>query len=553
MVIMQVANADEVHIVRHDDAIRYLAELARTTRIRRIYMHNTAFDTGVIGSPVLLDLLERDCVIEIAARMALHHTAGRGYVPKDLYFPTLDYLTAKYLKQTLPKDDAIRLTFTRDKPLSDAHLTYAALDPMVTFELARLIPEQPTEGLQTRAGVVLSAIGRNGMLVDRPAWDATIDRLTGRLHDLDDKLRGFGFESDTNANKPASMLARLVGEVGNGLVPPDETPSSVAMRGALHTLLTAPDGSYDSFRAYVAGSLFSPAESVRLVKKGTKPTADQAAFAALLDSLDMAELGTTAKRRPLIKVMLELLKIRRTEESSVEALQKLAQAYQANGGWLSDSAYMQPGAFLQQYLRGFEAANGIRLPRTDGTADETDPLKQQIKLSKEDSWMLAERNISDAFLDTYMDFKHCEKVLGTYLKSAYIKDDGRIHPRYNVIVSTGRTSCVGPNLQNPIREKGYRELFVAPPGHALVAIDYSQLELCTLSQHALALYGGSRMAEIINAGLDVHKWFGARRTGLLKPANDYRVEEPGSFERVQQILEGVTEEVRSDSKAGNFG
>ena len=49
-------------------------------------------------------------------------------------------------------------------------------------------------------------------------------------------------------------------------------------------------------------------------------------------------------------------------------------------------------------------------------------------------------------------------------------------------------------------------MFVASPGHILFSIDYSALELRTLSAVCLQKYGQSRLAEVINSGTDPHAY-----------------------------------------------
>ena len=79
-----------------------------------------------------------------------------------------------------------------------------------------------------------------------------------------------------------------------------------------------------------------------------------------------------------------------------------------------------------------------------------------------------------------------------------------IHPSYRPLVRTGRTSCSGPNVQQLPRKGGLREAFVASPGHLLLAVDYSFIELRTLAAECEARYGSSKLADVIRAGTDPH-------------------------------------------------
>jgi DNA polymerase I len=77
------------------------------------------------------------------------------------------------------------------------------------------------------------------------------------------------------------------------------------------------------------------------------------------------------------------------------------------------------------------------------------------------------------------------------------------HTRFGLAAS-GRVTSTDPNIQNFGRGGGVRECFEAPPGKTFVIADYSTLELRTLAQVQIALFGSSRLAEAISAGVDVH-------------------------------------------------
>ncbi len=104
-------------------------------------------------------------------------------------------------------------------------------------------------------------------------------------------------------------------------------------------------------------------------------------------------------------------------------------------------------------------------------------------------------------------WRELTKLESTYLAALpeLIAEDGRIHTTFGqVTAATGRLSSTNPNLQNiPIRTPLGREIracFVAEPGNALVAIDYSQVELRILAHIAEE----EVLKDIFRRGEDVH-------------------------------------------------
>jgi DNA polymerase-1 len=82
---------------------------------------------------------------------------------------------------------------------------------------------------------------------------------------------------------------------------------------------------------------------------------------------------------------------------------------------------------------------------------------------------------------------------------------GRVHTSYHqAVTTTGRLSSADPNLPNiPIKtEEGrmIRTAFVAPKGHKLLAIDYSQIELRIMAH----LSGDKNMISAFENGEDIH-------------------------------------------------
>lgn len=88
-----------------------------------------------------------------------------------------------------------------------------------------------------------------------------------------------------------------------------------------------------------------------------------------------------------------------------------------------------------------------------------------------------------------------------------------LHPCYDVLKETGRTSSYASSLYpsscvNPHPE--IRQCGIPRDGYHLMSVDYSGMELGTLAQTCINLFGYSVLADKINAGYDFHTWFGAQ-------------------------------------------
>jgi len=112
-----------------------------------------------------------------------------------------------------------------------------------------------------------------------------------------------------------------------------------------------------------------------------------------------------------------------------------------------------------------------------------------------------------------------------------------LNPRFNMVRGTGRTSSSGPNIQNLPRDGGYRECIVPREGWVFFCADYSQLELCTLAQVLLDLFGASDMADAIRRGEDLHLVLVSKLLGIP----------------YEQCSKESHKEERQFCKAGNYG
>jgi DNA polymerase-1 len=106
-----------------------------------------------------------------------------------------------------------------------------------------------------------------------------------------------------------------------------------------------------------------------------------------------------------------------------------------------------------------------------------------------------------------LDWRQVAKLKSTYTDALQqqIAGDGRVHTSFGqAVASTGRLSSTEPNLQNiPVRtEEGrkIRHAFVAEPGHKLLSVDYSQIEL-RLTAH---IAGVDALRQAFAEGQDIH-------------------------------------------------
>ena len=136
-----------------------------------------------------------------------------------------------------------------------------------------------------------------------------------------------------------------------------------------------------------------------------------------------------------------------------------------------------------------------------------------------------------------LDHRAVSKLKSTYTDTLPERVDpqsGRVHTSYHqAVASTGRLSSTDPNLQNiPIRSaegRRIRQAFVAPPGHVLLAADYSQIELRIMAH----LSGDEGLRNAFECRADVHRATAAEVFGTT--------------------LGEVSDDQRRSAKAINFG
>jgi DNA polymerase I len=117
-----------------------------------------------------------------------------------------------------------------------------------------------------------------------------------------------------------------------------------------------------------------------------------------------------------------------------------------------------------------------------------------------------------------LEYRALAKLKSTYtdkLPEQANERTGRIHTTYaQAVAATGRLSSVDPNLQNiPVRRaegRRIRQAFIAPPGHVLLAADYSQIELRIMAH----LSGDESLQAAFAEDRDVHQATAAEVFGV---------------------------------------
>ena len=170
------------------------------------------------------------------------------------------------------------------------------------------------------------------------------------------------------------------------------------------------------------------------------------------------------------------------------------------------------------------------------------PLTEKGNISTDKNALL---DSEDEDLKLVTEYVHVDKELGTFLPLLLNASERPFCPNWNVLVSSGRTSCgssedVG-NLQQLPRNGLVRECFEPSPGYYYCSTDLSTAELRAWGQICLDLVGYSNMVRDIKEGRDPHLALGADILGI-------------SYERaLDNKTDTEIKKTRGFAKIANFG
>lgn len=153
----------------------------------------------------------------------------------------------------------------------------------------------------------------------------------------------------------------------------------------------------------------------------------------------------------------------------------------------------------------------------------------------------------DPALEKLASISEAQKLLNTF---SPVVTAPTVHPGYDALKASGRSSSFSPNIQNLPRSGGIRECFRARPGRAFVLCDYSSLELRSLAQACLdnPAVTQSQMAEVLRDGRDLHLALGAKILGV-----DYDTAESWYHGEEGPEAQKRASQARSVAKIPNFG
>lgn len=194
-------------------------------------------------------------------------------------------------------------------------------------------------------------------------------------------------------------------------------------------------------------------------------------------------------------------------------------------------------ALSQEMAASGAQAQAAGLMRADGTVDRAAACKAAgtPTLTRED---MEASGVPE--LQALARFKAAQKTESTYLpwlREACVQP---VHPRYQVLVESGRTSSFSPNVQQLPRSGGVREALRPRDGYCLIVADYAVAELVCLAQVLLHQYGTSEMAAALRRGDDLHLTTASRVAGLTyaETVARYRAGDP-KVKKYRQLAKGV--------------
>lgn len=147
-----------------------------------IYLANAGFDYYELESDALQAAVTAGRVIDVIIRADLNEIATIGFIRTyslvDVCKNYLDYEMDKHEDQG---DEAARVTFRRNKEVTDEQQIYLGIDCASTCYAGKSIKPQATEVTHTKGQIVLYHITKNGFPYDPIVWNYCGKFLKSRM------------------------------------------------------------------------------------------------------------------------------------------------------------------------------------------------------------------------------------------------------------------------------------------------------------------------------------------------------------------------------------
>lgn len=149
-----------------------------------------------------------------------------------------------------------------------------------------------------------------------------------------------------------------------------------------------------------------------------------------------------------------------------------------------------------------------------------DVLPDDITLQANQEW-ISNFAALDELLSLWAERKNLQKIITDYLPKMHYDDgSGNLVPAkvircgYNPLVltgrSSGRTSTMYPSRNDQNVDPRVRPCTIPRPGNVIISTDYNGMELATLAEKCVQLFGASELANKINANIDTHAFLAAQ-------------------------------------------
>ncbi len=175
-------------------------------------------------------------------------------------------------------------------------------------------------------------------------------------------------------------------------------------------------------------------------------------------------------------------------------------------------------------------------------------------ISTEDAVLEAVEHLHPAIRAFRLHSRYRRLAGEEWLTGALLGADGRLHPVHTQLgAATGRNSCSSPNLAGIGR--ALRPVVTAPPGRALVELDYAQIEVGVAAAH----HDDSDLIVAFNSG-DVYaamaqRFYGDQLTEAerrLLPT-EFKRQRPDLRDRIKTFVLAVLYNIQPPSIATRFG